>query len=243
MPTEVRLLGGFSVHQAGEEVPPGAFGGRLPRTLVRLLATQRGALVPADVLIDALWPVRPPADPAANLRILVNRARKALGDPGLILTRSGGYALRRDCVVDADAFLAEVQAGRDGLRAARPAEALCHFRAALELWRGDPLPEDLYDDWAQPYRARLIRAKLEALEGGASAALAAEDRQQALELAEEAVALEPLRESAHLLVVRALASSGDAAGALAAYERMRERLLEDLGLDPSAEAAELCPAR
>ncbi len=240
MGTEVRLLGGFSVHRAGEEVPPGAFGGRLPRTLVRLLATQRGALVPADVLIEALWPGRPPADPAANLRILVNRARKALGDPGLILTRSGGYALRRDdCVVDAEAFLAEVQAGRDALRAGRPAEALCRFRDGLGLWHGDPLSEDLYDDWAQPYRARLLRAKLEALEGGASAALAIGDSRQALELAEGAVALEPLRESAHLLVVRALASSGDAAGALAAYERMRERLLEDLGLDPSAEAAEL----
>ena len=241
MATELRLLGGFSVRRGGEEVPPGAFGGRLSRTLVRLLATQRGAFVPADVLVEALWPGRPPADPAANLRILVNRARRALGDPPLILTGSGGYALRGDehCTVDAEVFLAGVEAGRDALRGGRPADALRRFRGALELWRGDPLPEDLYDDWAQPYRRNLIRARLEGLEGGASAALALGDPPQALDLAEQAVALEPLRESAHLLVVRALASSGDAAGALAAYERMRKRLLEELGLDPSAEAAEL----
>jgi hypothetical protein len=47
--------GRFSVRVGDEEVPPGAFGGRLVRTLVRILLTRRGEMAPKDVLVDALW--------------------------------------------------------------------------------------------------------------------------------------------------------------------------------------------
>ena len=77
----VQLLGRFQVRRDGEEMPPAAFGGRKVRTLLRVLAVRRPDLVPHDVLADALWPDRLPADPAGNLGVLVNRARRALGDP------------------------------------------------------------------------------------------------------------------------------------------------------------------
>src|SRR5690242_17097074 len=93
--TEIRLLGGFSVRRGGEEVPPAAFRGRLVRSLIRILLTRRGEFVPHDVLAEALWPGRMPADPIANLKVLVNRARAGLGDPTLILTGPGGYSFAR----------------------------------------------------------------------------------------------------------------------------------------------------
>src|ERR671923_256098 len=111
---QIRLLGRFGVRREGMEIPPGAFGGRHPRTLVRLLASRRGSFVPRDVLIEALWPERPPADPAANLKILASRARRALGEPSLITTGPGGYffADASHCQVDAEIFLDRVEAGR-----------------------------------------------------------------------------------------------------------------------------------
>jgi DNA-binding SARP family transcriptional activator len=89
---EVRLLGRFVVRRAGQEVAPTAFGGRLVQTLIRMLVSRRGSFVSKDVLAEALWPERLPADPAANIEVLVSRARRALGDPSLILTVPGGYA-------------------------------------------------------------------------------------------------------------------------------------------------------
>jgi DNA-binding SARP family transcriptional activator len=83
---EIRLLGRFSARRSGEEIPPTAFGGRLTRTLVRLLITHRGEFVSHDVLADALWPGRLPADPVASLQVLVTRARRALGDRSLLIT-------------------------------------------------------------------------------------------------------------------------------------------------------------
>jgi DNA-binding SARP family transcriptional activator len=86
---EIRLLGRFVVLRDGEEVPAAAFGGRLPRRLVRVLAARRGEHLSKDALVEALWPQRPPSDPVRNLEVLVSRARRALGEPSLLLTDSG----------------------------------------------------------------------------------------------------------------------------------------------------------
>ncbi|MFN2555643.1 MAG: BTAD domain-containing putative transcriptional regulator [Nitriliruptorales bacterium] len=223
-----------------EEVPPSAFGGRLARTLVRILAIRRGSFVSRDYLSEALWRARPPRDPAANLRVLVNRARAALGDAGLIETGSGGYAfdVERHCGVDTETFMAKVEAGRQRLASGQARAGLVELRAALELWK-EPLPEDVYEEWAQEYRGQLLRAHLETLETAAEACLAVDDARQAVVWAEQAAAREPLRETANLLLVQALALAGDTAGALDAYNCFRRRLAEELGLDPSPEAAEL----
>ncbi|MGH9002130.1 MAG: AfsR/SARP family transcriptional regulator, partial [Acidimicrobiia bacterium] len=147
---EVQLLGRFVVRRSGGEVPPASFGGRLVRVLIRVLVTRRGSFVPRDVLAAALWPERMPADPTANLRVLVQRARAALGDPSLIVTGPGGYSFAAGdaCVVDTESFLALVRAGQDHLAGGHAAAALRAFRTALDLW-GEPLAEDAYDDWAE----------------------------------------------------------------------------------------------
>jgi DNA-binding SARP family transcriptional activator/tetratricopeptide (TPR) repeat protein len=238
---QIRLLGRFGVRRDGTEVPPGTFGGRLPRTLVRLLATRRGKFVPRDVLVEALWPERLPADPAANLKILASRARHALGDPSLITAGAGGYFFADDsrCQVDAEVFVAWVKAGRQHLVAGRLREALEAFLSAQAEWGGEPLAEDAYAEWAQDYRRELFVAHVEGLEGGATAALAIGDAAGAVAFAGRAAALEPLREAAHLLLVEALAASGDAAAALSAFEAFRHRLVDELGVDPSSSAQDL----
>jgi class 3 adenylate cyclase/DNA-binding SARP family transcriptional activator len=237
---EIRLLGRFSVRRSGEEVPPGAFGGRLARSLVRLLVTQRGRFISLDILTEALWPTRPPADPAANLRILVKRARAALGDAA-ILTEPGGYsfATGEEYVVDTEQFLAAADTGRQHVGAGQMGAALREFRRALELWGGDPLPEDAYEEWAEQPRAALVRSRLQALEDGATAALALRDPTEAAALAELAVAQEPLREPATVLLARALSAAGDTVAALRAIDTLRRRLAEEVGMPLSAEAIEL----
>ena len=111
---QIRLLGRFTVLRGQEEIPLRAFGGRLPQQLLRLLAVRRGTLIPKDMIADALWPQRPPADPGGNVEVLVSRIRRALGDPALIRTGPAGYSLTegRECRVDAEAFLAAAGDGR-----------------------------------------------------------------------------------------------------------------------------------
>lgn len=238
---EIRLLGRFSARRAGEEIPPAAFGGRLVRRLVRILVTRRGEFVSRDVLAEALWPGGMPADPAANLRVLVQRARAALADPALIETGPGGYSFTvgGDCLVDTEKFLAAVDTGRRHLAGGQAGLALRELRGALDGWGGEPLAEDAYEGWAQEPRAALFRAYQDALEDGAAAALALRDPAQAVALAELAVAREPLREPAAILLTRALAEAGDTVAALRVLDALRRRLSEEVGLDPSQEAREL----
>ena len=237
---EVQLLGRFLVRRAGEEVPATSFGGRLVRVLIRLLVSRRGNFVSRDVLAEAIWPERMPADPSTNLRVLVQRARAALGDPHLIVTGPGGYsfAVGAGCEVDTEILLARVKTGQEHLAAGQAGAALREFRSAVDLW-ADPLAEDAYEDWAQEIRGGLGRVYLQALESGAEAALAVRDPGEAVALAERAVTREPLREAAVALLARALAASGDQVGALRAIDLLRRRLAEEVGLLPSAEVLAL----
>lgn len=238
---EIRLLGGFSARRGGEEIPPSAFRQRLTRNLVQVLLTRRGEFVPRETLTEALWPRRAPADPAANLRVLVNLARRAFGDPGLLLTRRDGYSFAsgEGCVVDAEVFLGTVKAGHREMAAGQPSAALREFQAALDLWGGEPLAENAQAGWAQEYRSRLGRAHGQALEAAGAAALALRHIEAALTLAELAVARDPLKESGQLLLVHALAAAGDVAGALGSLDAFRRRFADELGIDLSPEAVAL----
>jgi DNA-binding SARP family transcriptional activator/tetratricopeptide (TPR) repeat protein len=233
--THLQLLGRFQVRRGGEEVPPAAFGGRKVRTLLRVLAVRRPDLVPHEALADAVWPDRLPADPAANLGVLVNRARRAVGDPALIVTGTAGYALG-DCTVD----VGEFHAALDRARAAGDdhGAALRAASAALRMW-GEPLPEDTYAEWAREPRDRLQRARIDALELAARAALQLGDAGSAASAAADVVAAEPLRESAVVVLGRALAAAGDRAAALRALAELRRRLADELGVDPSPQVQEL----
>ncbi|HEU5002009.1 MAG TPA: BTAD domain-containing putative transcriptional regulator [Actinomycetota bacterium] len=239
--TDIHLLGRFAVCVDGDEVPPAAFAGRLVRTLIRLLLASRGSSVPRDAVVEALWPGRVPVDPGANVDVLVSRARRALQDPGLIVATSGGlcFVHAAGCRVDAEAFLARVRAGQEAAASGAWPHARGEFQAALDGWGGEPLPEDVYADWAQGYRRELQRAHLDALEGAAEAGLACGQPGRAVVFAEQAVGREPIRERATLLLAEALAASGDQAGALGALRSLRERLADELGVDPSAGVAEL----
>jgi len=237
----IRLLGRFTVLRGEEEIPLSAFGGRLSRQLLRMLALQRGALIRKDMIAEALWPRRPPANTRGGIEVLVSRIRRALGDPALIRTGPGGYSLTegRECWVDTEAFLAAAGDGCE-LLADRPADALASFRNALELWHGEPLAEDTYVEWAQQDRRCLSLALLDALDGAAAAALACGDAAAASTWAGRATARDPLRETSAMLAVRALDAGGDPAGALAAFRAFRDRLVRETGLDPSPGALELC---
>jgi len=239
-PVRIEMLGRFAVLRGEIEVPSRAFGGRLAARLLRMLALRRGMLLSKDAIIEALWPVRAPADAPGNVEVLVARIRRALGDRSLIRTGTGGYSLVGDvrCLVDVEEFLtaavaAHAAAGRE------PARALVAFRTALDLWRGEPLVEDAYEEWAQEHRRHLWRIHLESLEGAASAALAVGDPAWALQCAQAACEQEPLREASALLTVRALVAGDDRAGALLRFDAFGRRLADELGVEPSAEAQAL----
>lgn len=203
---EVRMLGCFNLWRAGHDVASSSFGGRRSRQLLQILLTGRGRLVPKDILIEALWPGRDPADPEGNLSVLASRARHALGEASLILGRPGGYLYADDdrTWVDAEAFAREVERGRMSLASGSATAALRAYRSALALWTGDPLMENMYAEWAQRFRRRFSLLYEEALEGLAKTALELGQAATALDAARQLTQRVPLSEEGHVLLMKAL---------------------------------------
>jgi predicted ATPase/tetratricopeptide (TPR) repeat protein len=149
----VTLLGGFGAEAGGSPVPDSAWRLRKARELVKLLALADGHRLHREQAMDVLWPDRDPTAAANNLNQAVHAARRALGAETIELQDG---LLRLEADLDVEAFeLAAVDARRDRTAAA--------CERALALYRGELLPENRYDDWAELERGRLaaIREELE----------------------------------------------------------------------------------
>jgi predicted ATPase len=149
----ITLLGGFAATRGGEPVDPSVWRLRKGRELVKLLGLARGHRLHREQLMEALWPELDPAAAANNLHQVVHVARRALGADAIEL-RDELLTLRASVDVD-DFERAAEQARRAGSSGA--------FRAAMSLYRGELLPENRYEDWADRRREELaqLRAELE----------------------------------------------------------------------------------
>jgi predicted ATPase/DNA-binding SARP family transcriptional activator len=213
-----------------------AIPGHRVASLLTVLALRCGEVVSADSLIDALWSSMPPERSANALQRQVSRLRTALGDQGPVQRRGSGYALAIDrSSVDIFRFDALVASGHEAMRQADPARARALFDDALGLWRGDPLADVAYEEFAQPDIARLAEARIVALETRIDADLALGRDTALIGELEQLVVAHPLREHLRAQLMLALSRSGRQAEALRAFQSAREVLGEELGLEPSAE--------
>ncbi len=221
----VGLLGPLEVEGDGRRVG----GGRL-RALLARLALDAGRPVTVGRLVDAVWEDELPADETHALQSLVSRLRRALGD-GRLAAAPGGYVL--DAEVDAQRFEALAAEGHAAL--ADPERAARLLGEALGLWRG-PALADLADyRFAVAEAARLEDLRLAAAADRAAAELALGRGARLVGELEALSAEHPLHERLAARHIAALYAAGRQADALAAYERIRVRLADALGIPPSAE--------
>lgn len=235
----VRLCSALSVELAGRTLTGADLGSRKARTLLAVLASERGRLVPVDRLADLLWTEAAPADPAANLSTLVSRSRRLLGGDVLVGT-GGAYGLATGvCVVDLDEAGDLVDEGRARESAGEVALASAAARRALHVLGIGPALSDEGDaDWVLPVREeadRLRQAARHLLAGSVTST----DPREAVTVAAEAVAVDPYDERAARHLMRAHVADGSVAAALAAYDGLAARLRDDLGIDPSADTSRL----
>ena len=228
---DVRLLGPVDLVVHGQIVRPSA--GKV-RALLSLLALDAGRPLHVDALADRLWSGRPPSSARSVVRTYITQLRRLLDD-GSRLERSGdGYVLHLgDDELDVGRFDALVDvASAGGLATEANART---FEQALGLWRGAPLVEVLDDTRAQAEAARLHSRRWSAVDGLAAAELELGLHESAVSRLEAAVREEPLREHLVSRLMVGLYRCGRQADALAAYQRLRRTLVEELGLEPSEE--------
>ncbi|MGI8873588.1 MAG: BTAD domain-containing putative transcriptional regulator [Egibacteraceae bacterium] len=231
---QFRVLGPVEVADEQARLALGSFR---QRTILAVLLAA-GEVVPADRLVDAVWGARPPAAAATTLRSHISQLRRDLKDlepdgGSAIVTASGGYRVDLDGH-DLDAGVFEALARRAAAALPEdPATAEQLLDEALTAWRG-PAFGELGDH--PMVRAEAVR--LEQLRAGAAAdcmdaRLALGRHREVIGELESALVTEPLDERVHGQLMLALYRAGRQADALAVYEGLRERLRDELGIDPS----------
>ncbi|WP_116948430.1 ATP-binding protein [Jiangella endophytica] len=236
---QVRLVGELTVARAGRTLDAGEVADRKGRTLLALVAVAGGRPVSMDRIVEALWGEQAPRRPAASVATLVSRLRAALG-PDVVAGGRSGYRLGEGTQVDLHRAADLVGEAEIRLANAEPAIALAAAQAALDLVGSAPLLADEADaSWAGEGRrqqADLIgRARAVAVEAGLSTG----DVAAALVAAEAAAEAEPFDERSARALMRAYDAAGEPARALAAFERLRDGLAAELGIDPAPSTREL----
>jgi DNA-binding SARP family transcriptional activator len=223
---EFRILGPLEVGGDGEPIE---LGGVKQRSLLAMLLLHAGEVVSTDRLIDALWGGSPPLRSGKSIQVYVSRLRKTLADDRLV-TRPPGYVLY---VEPAEFDLARFEQLVAEARGAPPQTASVKLTEALALWRGPPLADLAYEQFAQAEIARLDEMRLAVVEQRVEANLALGRHADLVPELETLVGRDPLRERFRYQLMLALYRSDRQADALEAYQAARRELTDGLGLEPS----------
>jgi DNA-binding SARP family transcriptional activator len=230
------------------------------RAVLAMLVLQSNQVVAIDHLIDGLWGQTPPDGATNVIQVYISRLRKTLhaafaeGSSGwsrgqadrregqaaaVLVRRTPGYLLHLDAdELDLDRFQRLTDQGAQALRGA-PELAAVRLRQALSLWRGPPLAEFTDEPFAQAQIVWLEERRLAALQARIEADLALGRHAELVAELQALVAEYPLQEGLHQQLLLSLYRSGRQAEALAAYQRTRTLLAEELGIDPGRALQEL----
>ena len=227
---EFRVLGPLEVLAAGRIVDVAS---PKQRALLARLIMSHGAVVPVDDLVTALWGEESPTSARNSLQSHVSRLRETLKPIGAPIEAGPvGYRLSiPGAAIDAVRFEQLIDAAH---AEPGPAPSVGLFDEALAQWHG-PAYAEFADDFARPEAVRLEELRVTAREDRADALLATgpPGAQEAIAALEALAAEQPLRERPPTLLMRALYRVGRHAEALSVFRSYRERLDEELGLEPS----------
>jgi DNA-binding SARP family transcriptional activator len=198
-----------------------------------------GSRASADRLIDLLWGDGQTANPVNALQAQIGQLRRTLG-PAAILTTEAGYTLTTGPdEVDVVRFKQLVAKGRRLAADGEMAPASAALGEALRLRRGKPLAEFTYASFFDAERAHLDELTLVAIESRAGADLGLGHYGELAGELEARCREHPLRERLWELLILALYRDGRQAEALRAYTEIRDRLVDQLGIDPGPALREL----
>src|SRR5215211_3552139 len=236
------LLGSFRVSVGSRSIGEQDWHLRKAGSLLKLLTLSPGHRLHREQAMELLWPDLHQEAALNNLYYALHVARRTLQPPALASSAASRYLQLRDeqlvlCSdsplwVDAEAFEGAAATARHALEPAA-------FRAAIDLYAGELLPQDRYEPWVEEWRAELRGLYLSLLLEVAALYDERKEFEPAIEALRKVVTQEPTHEGARVGLMRLYALSGRRREALGHYERLREALFREFGGEPEAAATRL----
>ncbi|GLW05823.1 hypothetical protein Misp01_09530 [Microtetraspora sp. NBRC 13810] len=231
MDVEFAILGPLEARRDAAQVDLGPFKRRV---ILAALLVRINNVVPVSSLIEAAWADAPPRTAQKNLQVYVAALRKDLGLRDDLLYVPPGYRLRLPARrLDMVSFTESVKSGRRALRGGDMRTARRLLGDALDLWRGDPLPDLTHVPLVAAEVARLGDLRLTAFEDWAEAELDLGHHARIVDVLTEWARENPFRERLRRCQMLALYRCGRQTEAFAEFEGLRQALTRELGLRPS----------
>lgn len=238
----IHLLGSFRVMLGQQAVSTSSWRLQKARSLVKLLALAPGHQMHREHVMELLWPDLESDAAANNLYYALHVARRALaGERGR--SHSLATVLRFEQHIlslhAADLLWIDVDAFERAATAALASQDIALYQAAIDLYTGDLLPEDRYEDWCISRREALRETYLTLLLAVAKLHEQQQAYQPAIEALQRALVADRAREEAHASLMRIYALAGHRTQALHQYAQLKEVLRHELDAEPDQESQRL----
>jgi DNA-binding SARP family transcriptional activator len=239
----IQILGGLRVLRGDVELDVGP---RQQRCMLALFAGRVNTSIDITELIALLWADDPPASAVNVIQKYIGILRRLL-EPELKVRSQGSWLVRQgsgyrltvnDDQLDLTRFRRHVQAARKALGKGQANDALDEYLRGLSLWHGRPGEGLAESTTAAAVFSALESEFFEATIEAAGLAVRQGRPARVLAVLRRATALEPLNEPLHAALVRTLAAAGLQAEALAVVRAVRNRLVDELGIEPGADLHE-----
>lgn len=237
---EIQILGPLVLSHGGRVSTPTA---PKPRSVLGLLLLNHDKAVPVSSLIQDLWGASPPASALTTLQTYILQVRKCLRGlldiplsevaERVLVTVPSGYQLST-CGVDFDlrSFDQLASTGRRALAAGDNVNAAALLSRACTFWRGPVLADVRAGAVAEPQLKALEQVRLNTLEQSIEARMRLGQHQDVLAELTLLLGEHGLNENLCALLMVALHRSGQRREALAVFHRLRQSMIEELGLEP-----------
>jgi ATP/maltotriose-dependent transcriptional regulator MalT/DNA-binding SARP family transcriptional activator len=242
----IHTLGAFEVYIGDEPLHEAGWQRHQAQTLLKAIVARGSRRIPRDLLMEDLWPENDAKTAEQNFKVTLHRLRKSLHAEmdkriGSLYVHLKHNLVSLDeelCDVDADRFQSLVEQGSYYFKKGvwKKAEAL--LKSAVELYKGDFLPQDLYDDWALLTREKLLRRNVESL---FMLAKASEERgalKKAQTYYRRAIDTDPFLEEAYQCLMVLLSKQDKINQAVQIYLECKSKMEKELDTapDPNTEA-------
>lgn len=230
---DLQLLGGIRARLDGTEIQ---FPTKKSEALLAYLALPPGQLHPREKLAALLWTESGEEQARQSLRQTLFTLRKALNmtDEIVIASESDRIGL--------DPTKVEVDVSRffELLRAKRPeatAEAVTLYRG--ELLEGLSISEENFESWLALERERIRELALSAYASLLEHYSGRGETDQAIQTALRLLAIDPLRESTHRMLMKLYQQQGRREAAIKQYQSCADILRRQLDVEPEEETRKL----
>ncbi|MFN8442775.1 MAG: bacterial transcriptional activator domain-containing protein [Caldilineaceae bacterium] len=244
----VQTLGGFRIWYNNVELLPSVWGREKAIHLFQFLLTLRRQYAHKEQIIDRLWPDLEIDKGDRDFKVALNAVNKALepkreawGESNFVQRRDLAYSLNmRNIWLDSEVFELLVEAANEALlqNSSDEERAIACYDAAVHIYKGEYLPDRLYEDWSSAERERLQLLAFGAMIRLGELLLSREPL-ETIRLTQRVLHYDPVWEDAYRLQMRAYMIQGNRPLALRTYEQCEDILEKEFGVPPLPETSEL----